>query len=105
MTACDHCAKPFSATRPGHRFCSGRCRSAWHHAQNLPGTITGIRALKRGGWAITIHVPEIEYGIELGTAVHLETTPIPRQNASSDHDTQQSIHGYQPSPETATSKE
>ncbi len=90
---CDHCKKSFPATRPGHRFCSNRCRSAWHHAQSLPGTVTGIRALKRGGWAITLHVPEVEYGIELGTAVRLETTPIPRQNASSGEKTSAKVSG------------
>lgn len=84
MIPCDYCHEPFEATRPAHRFCSNACRSAWHRENSLPGHVTGMRALKRGGWAITVRYPEQPGGVVIGSAVRLETTDIPRQDASTD---------------------
>jgi len=81
MTPCHHCHKPFAPSRPGHRFCSDRCRSAWHREQSLPGQVTGIRAVKHG-WAVTVRYHDLPVGIVKGSAVRLETGQIPRLDAN-----------------------
>lgn len=85
MNRCAHCQKTFEPTRDGQRFCRGRCRSAWHRANNLPGQVTGIRAIKHG-WSITVRYPAIPPGICKGTAVMLETDGVPRPDASTGAD-------------------
>lgn len=81
MIHCDHCQKPFEPTRHGQRFHNSRCRSAWHRENNLPGKVTGIRALKHG-WAVTVRYQEQPSGVVIGTAVRIETSPIARLDAS-----------------------
>ncbi len=45
-----------------------------------------MRSLKRGGWAVTVHYPVQPTGVKIGTAVLLESTSIPRPDASTDKD-------------------
>jgi hypothetical protein len=81
---CDHCQKPFVQARNGQRFCGSSCRSAWHRGNAFPGKVTGLRALKNGIWAVTVHYTQQPTGIRIGTSVLLETTSIPRPDASTD---------------------
>lgn len=83
-TTCDNiaCQKPFQATRPSHRFCSDACRAAWHRSKTCPGKITGLRALKRGGWAVTVHYPMQPDGFTIGSMVRLQTADMPRSDAN-----------------------
>lgn len=81
MITCDHCHNPFKQKRNGQRFCTPACRSAWHRGNAYPGQVTGMRALKRGGWAVTVHYPVQPTGVRIGTAVLLENTSIPRPDA------------------------
>lgn len=79
---CDYCHHTLPKdARPGQRFCRARCRSAWHRANNLPGQVTGIRAVKHG-WSITVRYPSIPCGICKGTAVLIETDNVTRPDAS-----------------------
>lgn len=63
---CEYCKETFNPTRPGQRFCVGKsCRQKFHREQNLPGEVTGIRQLKRGGWSVTVKVsnlPDLNIG-------------------------------------------
>lgn len=68
---CKHCGTPFEPTRPGHEFCLDKCRTAWHRENKLPGRVAGIRALKSGGWSITIHQSERPQ-VQIGSKVRLE---------------------------------
>jgi len=81
MITCDYCHGPFEPTRHGQRFCRGKCRSAWHRQNSLPGQVTGIRALK-SGWAVTVRYPELPTGIVKGSAIRIETDGTPRPDAS-----------------------
>jgi hypothetical protein len=79
---CDYCHSPFTKTRPGHRFFSDACRASWHRETACPGKITSLRALKRGGWAVTVHYPQPPDGLNIGSMVRLESDAIPRSNAN-----------------------
>jgi len=84
MTPCAYppCGIKFTPTRCGHRFHSDACRAAWHREQTCPGKISSIRALKRGGWAFTVHYPNQPGGLVIGSVVRLETGAIPRSDAN-----------------------
>jgi hypothetical protein len=81
MILCNQCQRPFTPTREGHRFCSDTCRAAWHRNNSCPGKVTGLRALKRGGWAVTVHYPLQPDGITIGSMIRIETADIPRTDA------------------------
>lgn len=48
--ACEHCARPYSldARAPHKRFCSSRCRMAWHQAQRQQAVTAFRKAAYRG---------------------------------------------------------
>lgn len=69
---CKYCRTPFKPTRPGHEFHLDKCRTAWHRANKLRGKVTGIRALKNGGWSVTIHQSD-RPAVQIGSMVRLET--------------------------------
>ena len=102
MTACDHCAKPVP---DGQRFCCDRHRAAWHR-ENVPhGTVTGIRALKSGGYSVTVRYQTLPPGLKIGCTAWTDNADSTRTDAASGDGTQQPNHRYQAAPETATSKE
>jgi len=71
---CEHCHEEIANPKKGQRFCVGKgCRQKHHREQTLPGKVSGIRALKNGGWSVTIHQsnrPELK----IGSRVSLKTT-------------------------------
>jgi len=79
---CDYCQKPIEKKRHNQRFCSGtNCRQNWHHENTHKGEVIGLRAVKRGGYNLTIHYPELP-PVQIGSKVSLETGSKKRQNAS-----------------------
>lgn len=81
---CDYCHGPLPEdARRGQRFCRDKCRSAWHRANSLPGQVTGVRMLKRGGWAVTIRYTD-QPGVQIGSAVRLEMDDSRRPDAYSE---------------------
>lgn len=78
MIPCDYCHT--NPAKPKGRFCSDKCRSAWHHENRCPGVVKGLRALKRG-WAVTVYYPTQPSGINIGTMVVLETPQTTRSDA------------------------
>jgi hypothetical protein len=85
MKHCDYCKAPFEPTREGQRFCTTpgkHCRTKWHRENSLPGKVTGLRALTRGRWAVTVHYPEKPNGISMHSMVRLETDGVPRTDAN-----------------------
>lgn len=66
MIHCDYCQTIFEPVVAGQRFHTGRCKAAWHR-ENVPhGTITSVRQLKRGGYAVTAHYPAIPPDLVIG---------------------------------------
>jgi hypothetical protein len=87
MIHCDNCHKQFEPTREDQRFCCQDCRHAWHRF-NIPGTISGVRALKAGKWSITIQCDRLPLAIK-GSDVVLSVAVSPRPDAptgGNDHD-------------------
>ncbi len=85
MKPCDYCREPFEPTRRNQRFCTTpgkHCRTKWHQEHSCPGKVTGLRALKRGGWAVTVHYPLQPDGITIGSMIRIETADIPRTDAN-----------------------
>lgn len=73
MIPCEYCGNPFEPVTDEQRFHTGRCKAAWHR-ENVPhGTITSVRQLKRGGYAVTTHYPSLPPGIIIGGSAWHET--------------------------------
>lgn len=82
MTICDYCHTPIKHPRDGQRFCTTpgkNCRQKWHREHGLPGTVTGIRALK-SGWSVNVRLPNHD-GLHKGSAVRIETSVRTRPEA------------------------
>ena len=70
---CDYCGDAFTPSAPGQRFCVGKgCRQKWWRENQCPGEITGVRALKRGGWSVTIHF-KTQPALPIGAKVKIES--------------------------------
>lgn len=80
---CAHCYGIFTPRRPGHRYCAPKCRAAAHREQSLPGTVTGVRQLKSGGWSVTVAFPDRPDGINIGARVAIDLSG-PRTHAHDD---------------------
>lgn len=81
---CAHCFDIFTPSRPGHRYCTDKCRAAAHREKTLPGTVTGLRQLKGGGWSVTVHYPQQPAGLNIGARVALDMASGSRQDAYGD---------------------
>ncbi len=73
MIPCKYCDRPFSPVDETNVFHSGRCKAAWHR-ENVPhGTITSVRQLKRGGYAVTVRYQTLPAGLFIGGSAWHET--------------------------------
>lgn len=58
MTTCDRCKAPYEKLRRSQRFCSTKCRQAYHNSKKSVagplGIITGARKLKNGSASVTV---------------------------------------------------
>jgi hypothetical protein len=68
MIPCDYCRAPFEPVVDGQRFCCPKHKAAWHR-ENVPhGTVTSVRQLKRGGYAVTARYEALPPGLTIGGA-------------------------------------
>lgn len=88
-TRCDYkpCNRVIKNPKPGQHYCQDKCRSADWREKKLPGQVTSLRKLKNGDWSVTVHFRK-QPGINIGSAVRLETTPDSRSNAFSEENGQ-----------------
>lgn len=71
--SCPTCGELFTPRSSWGRFCSTKCRNAYHAEHGRTGTIKSVRRLKRG-WSVTVWMDDAG-SLELGTAVHLGREP------------------------------
>lgn len=70
---CPTCASVFTPRSSWGRFCSTRCRNAYHAEHGHTGKVKSVRRLKRG-WSVTVWMDDAA-SLELGTAVRLAREP------------------------------
>jgi len=85
MALCAYCQKPFAPRCASHIFHSPRCKAAWHKENIVTGTVTSIRSLKRGGWAVTIKYETLPPGIRIGGDGWCETGNSTRTDGENGH--------------------
>lgn len=60
---CGYCLTPFKPTKSWQIFCSSACRTegnARRAAEGIRGTVSSVRALRRGGVSVTLRFTAIE---------------------------------------------
>lgn len=62
MTTCDNCQADYDKAKKSQRFCSTKCRQAYHNSYKRLagpiGTLTIVRKIKTGATSVTVHFDE-----------------------------------------------
>jgi len=72
ITCACGCGMKFEPTNIHHRYYSGACRARASKQKHSDGKVAGIRALKAGGWSVTIHCHHQPDGLQMGSQVKVE---------------------------------
>lgn len=64
-----------------HFFYSATCRARYSRECKHNAEVTGIRALKSGGWSVTVKFLHQPVGLIIGAKVNVDTADIPRTAA------------------------